>query len=67
MKSKPPLGVPPDNIWRERRAMELVGAMGRYADLLDEANAENAEAARDLIDRWAKELVALNLPQAMPF
>jgi hypothetical protein len=64
---KPPLGVLPVNIWKENRAGELVSAMGRWAPLLQYADNKDQEAARDLIDKWARELVDLNLPRGMPF
>ncbi len=64
---KPPLGVIPVLLWKERRAVELIEAMTRYSAMLKLGDSEDAEAARDLIDQWARELVDLNLRRAMPF
>jgi hypothetical protein len=66
-RTKPPLGIMPDRIWKERRATELVQAMHRYLALLNTTNAEDNEAASDMLHQWARELIALNLPRAMPF
>ena len=64
---KPPLGVMPNDIWKAHRAIALVEAMERYLPLLNAGDTEDNDAARDLIDGWAREIIALNLPRAMPF
>jgi hypothetical protein len=64
---KPPLGIIPDQLWREQRAAALVEAMARQLLNLSMGDAEDSEAARDMIDKWAREIVALNLVRAATF
>ena len=64
---KPPLGIMPVRIWKERRAVELVEAMHRQLQRLCTVNAGDNQAASENLDQWARELIDLNLPRACPF
>ena len=52
-KEKPPIGIMPERIWKQKRAEELTEAIARYVSARDYENAERTVIA------WCHELEGL--------
>lgn len=63
---RPPIGVMPDDVWRVKRAEDLIRAMHRQLDAMT-GDQEDYEASCDLIHQWAVEITRLNIIRAAPF
>ena len=67
MATKPPLGLIPERLWKEKRLQELTKAMARYEPQICSGNLDGAQDAIDLISQWAKEIVDLGLSPSVRF